>query len=117
MAVNCAINPLTALHGCANGELAQRPELARKVTALCNEITQVSYAAGFTSTAQSLPQTVTEVIKKTAANRSSMLQDVSAGRQTEIDYITGYLLRTAKDHGIVAPHNTEMFERIKRIAH
>lgn len=116
MAVNCAINPLTAVHDCLNGELAQRPDLAQQVTALCGEITQISYAAGFTRTAQTLQQTVDRVISATAANRSSMLQDVSAGRRTEIDYITGYLLQVASDHGIVAPHNLDLFERVKNIA-
>ena len=116
MAVNCVINPLTAIYRCRNGDLAQRPELARQVDSVCTEITQVSYAAGFTSTAQTLQQTVARVIAGTAANRSSMLQDVSAGRRTEIDYITGYLLQVARDHGIVAPHNTDLFERVKNIA-
>lgn len=116
MAVNCAINPLTAVHECLNGELAQRPDLARQVTALCAEITQISYAAGFTRTAQTLQQTVNKVITGTASNRSSMLQDVSAGRRTEIDYITGYLLQVARDHGIVAPHNADLFARVKDIA-
>jgi 2-dehydropantoate 2-reductase len=44
LAVNCAINPLTAVHDCRNGELLSRPELAREVDALCNEI--ASRAAG-----------------------------------------------------------------------
>ncbi len=45
------------------------------------------------------------VIAGTADNRSSMLQDVERGRRTEIDYITGYLLQVAEQHGIDAPHN------------
>lgn len=116
MAINCAINPLTAVHRCLNGDLAGRPELARQVSALCAEITQVSYAAGFTDTARTLQQSVDRVIAATAANRSSMLQDVSAGRRTEIDYITGHLLQVAREHGIVASRNADLLERVKNIA-
>ncbi len=95
LAVNCIINPLTAVHGCANGELARRRELAAEVATLCDEIAQISRAAGYADVAATLQQKVAAVIAGTAGNRSSMLQDVERGRRTEIDYITGYLLQVA----------------------
>ncbi len=42
-----------------------------------------------------------------------MLQDVEAGRRTEIDYINGYLLRVAERHGLAAPRNRALLQRIK----
>jgi 2-dehydropantoate 2-reductase len=113
LAVNCIINPLTAAHGCANGELAQRRELAVEVAALCDEVARISYAAGFIDVADTLQQNVAGVIAGTAGNRSSMLQDVERGRRTEIDYITGYLLQVADQQGIDAPHNRALLETIK----
>ena len=115
LAVNCAINPLTALHGCHNGELAQRPQLAGEVKRLCDEIARISNAAGYTEVAATLAQTVAAVIAGTADNRSSMLQDVQGGRRTEIDYITGHLLQVGGRHGIDAPLNTALLERIRNI--
>jgi 2-dehydropantoate 2-reductase len=56
---------------------------------------------------------VADVIQGTAGNRSSMLQDVTLGRRTEIDYITGYLLHVAEQLGIDAPHNRALLETIK----
>ncbi|EQC01378.1 2-dehydropantoate 2-reductase [Photorhabdus temperata subsp. temperata M1021] len=47
-------------------------------------------------------------------NYSSMLQDIRAKRHTEIDYITGYLLRRARTHGLSAPENIRLYNRIKR---
>lgn len=113
MAINCIINPLTALHNCANGELSQRPELITQVTTLCGEVSKITRAAGFTAIAAALPQLVAGVIAATANNRSSMLQDVENGRRTEIDYITGFLLRVADQHGIDAPHNRALLKSIK----
>lgn len=117
LAVNCVINPLTAVHGCRNGELAQRPELAVQVAALCDEVAAISRAAGFGSVAASLQAGVAKVISGTANNRSSMLQDVMSARQTEIDYITGYLLQVAGRLGIDAPLNLALLERIKTRDH
>jgi 2-dehydropantoate 2-reductase len=113
LAVNCIINPLTAVHGCANGALAWRPELAAQVATLCNEIADISRAAGYADVAATLQQNVAAVIAGTAGNRSSMLQDVERGRRTEIDYITGYLLLVADQHGIDAPRNRALLETIK----
>lgn len=115
LAVNCVINPLTALHHCNNGELARRPALRDAVETLVSEVAQVSYAAGFTRTAQTIGETAAAVIAATAANRSSMLQDIDRGRRTEIDYITGYLLRVADRYGIPAKHNAALYEEVKAL--
>jgi 2-dehydropantoate 2-reductase len=113
LAVNCIINPLTAVHGCLNGELDGRSDLAAQVATLCDEVAHISRAEGFADIAAALPHTVAGVIAGTAANRSSMLQDVQGGCRTEIDYITGYLLQVADRHGIDAPHNRALLESIK----
>ena len=103
------------MHDCRNGELLSRPELAREVDALCNEIARVSEAAEFAPIAAGLRARVEEVIRNTASNHSSMLQDCRAGRTTEIDYITGQLLRVADLHGIAAPCNRSLLEQVKRL--
>lgn len=116
LAINCAINPLTALHRCRNGELA-KPPLATRVLELCDEIASVCTAAGFPITCADLHHRVREVIEATAANRSSMLQDVLAGRRTECDYISGYLVATARRHNIVVPRNEELLQKVTAIEH
>lgn len=113
LAVNCIINPLTAVHDCPNGELAENKELATQVARLCDEVARISRAAGFAEVAATLPQTVAGVIAGTAGNRSSMLQDAQNGRRTEIDYITGHLLHVADQHGINAPCNRALLEKLK----
>ncbi|NND68455.1 MAG: 2-dehydropantoate 2-reductase, partial [Halioglobus sp.] len=112
LAVNCVINPLTAVHRCDNGALAEG-ELREQVEQLCAEVAQVSYAAGYTRTAQNILQDALNVIAATATNRSSMRQDVEAGRPTEIDFITGYLLQRAQEHGIAAPLNNALMHKVR----
>lgn len=113
LAVNCVINPLTALYGCRNGELGTQQALRLEVARLCEEIVIISRAAGFTGTAENLEETVATVISGTAQNQSSMLQDLQHGQRTEIDYITGYLLEVASRLGIDAPHNTNLLKRLQ----
>lgn len=113
LAINCAINPLTARHRCHNGELANNPVFARQVTELCKEIADVSRAAGFDDIAHSIEGDAFDVIQRTAANRSSMLQDTLAGRSTEIEFITGHLVNRAEQLGIEVPANRDLLEQIR----
>jgi 2-dehydropantoate 2-reductase len=43
------------------------------------------------------------LLPPTAAHESSMLQDLRAGRRTEIDAITGEVVRLAEAHGVGVP--------------
>ncbi|MEF1218253.1 ketopantoate reductase C-terminal domain-containing protein, partial [Photobacterium damselae] len=60
---------------------------------------------------------VNQVILATQANYSSMNRDVFHHRTTEIDYITGYLIETARRHHIVSPYNEELWQQIKQLEH
>ena len=111
LAVNCVINPLTALYGCHNGDLQRYPE---QIEALCREVASVMAMEGYHTSCEGLMQYVMDVIHSTADNVSSMLQDIRSQRHTEIDYTTGYLLRRARSHGLTLPENARLFELIKR---
>ena len=111
LAVNCVINPLTALWNCPNGELLAHSALTETI---CNEVAAVMEREGHHTSADDLLYYVNQVIENTSENISSMLQDVRAQRRTEADYITGYLLRRARAHGIAVPENTRLYEQIKR---
>lgn len=111
LAVNCIINPLTVEYDCQNGALRAH---AAQIEILSEEISWVLEREGQSIPSDNLKEIVFDVIENTAANTSSMLQDVRAQRLTEIDYITGFLLRRARAHGLALPENTRLFELIKR---
>jgi 2-dehydropantoate 2-reductase len=112
--VNIGINALTAIHDCANGALLESPATLAIMTAAVREGQQVAEKIGIVLADDPL-QTTLAVCRATAANRSSMLQDVRAGRPTEIDAINGALLRKAAELGIAAPVNTELVRQVKAI--
>ena len=100
LALNCAINPLTVLHGCRNGELQAHAE---EVGALCVELVRALQSCGQPQAAVGLHEEVMRVIKATAANYSSMYQDVAQGRRTEISYLLGYVCKAAALSGCDVP--------------
>lgn len=111
LAINCVINPLTALHQIPNGDLAQ-PQFVPIINALIKELFAVMHAKQLPITQPQLTQQIQQVIHATAANRSSMCQDIAHHRQTEIDFITGYLLKQAHSLGIKVPTHQQLYQRI-----
>ncbi|MFC6669468.1 ketopantoate reductase family protein [Marinobacterium aestuariivivens] len=115
LAINCAINPLTALHGCRNGDLARNPAYRDTLEILCREFEQVAAARGIRLFDGPLVQQALRVAENTGDNLSSMLQDIRHQRPTEIEQITGYLCHEAKRVGVAVPRHRELLERIRRL--
>lgn len=115
LAINCVINPLTVLEDCPNGELLQRNRTRELMATLCGEVRQVLAAqAPQLDTAQLLPD-ILRVAQLTAANVSSMLQDYRRGRQTEIEFITGFLVRQARELGLDVSANEAVLAEVRQL--
>ena len=107
---NVCLNPVTAAFGVRNGEL-RKPPYSLFAEALAREAAPVLAAEGLRLTPREAIRRVMDVAKVTAGNRSSMLQDILAGRRTEIDHLTGALLRMARRHRVSVPTH-EAFHRL-----
>ncbi len=110
--LNAAINPVTADHGIPNGQLARDPWRGQ-AEALLREAIGVARAAGQEFDPDEIESDLWRVVRATAANRSSMLQDVDRGHRTEIDAISGELLRLGADHGLELPATRRAYDRIR----
>lgn len=116
LAINCAINPLSVIHRCRNGELLNKPEAMTQIATVVDEILALSKALHLDDNLADLHQQVLEVARATASNRSSMLQDIESGRDTEIEAITGHLCRLAAKQGLSLPCNQQLLDEIRRIS-
>ena len=111
LAVNCVINPLTALNNVNNGDITKICYQA-KITKIIAEIVAVAQAEGQYLNTTELQQQVLNVAEKTAKNCSSMRADVLAKRETEIHYINGYIHRLGVKHHINTRENTQLWQAI-----
>lgn len=114
LAINVAINPLTAIHNCPNGELA-KIEYRDTIHNAVNELVEVAAADGLKLELAPLIERVYQVIELTAQNFSSMHQDIYHQRQTEIDAINGFVLKRGKAHAISTPFNLQLAKQIKQL--
>jgi 2-dehydropantoate 2-reductase len=112
LAVNCAINPLSALLGVPNGALLETPDSRAVLEAAAREAGVVAAALGI-DLGQDPVQAAVEVAQLTAANRSSMLQDLARGAATEIDAINGVVVREGERLGIPTPVNRRLLDDVR----
>lgn len=115
LVVNAAINPLTALLRVPNGKLLESPSARELMKALASEVAQVAAAEKIRLPFSDPIAAAEEVAFKTAANHSSMLQDVLRGAPTEIDAICGAVVQAAQKHNIHTPANWACWQLVKAL--
>ncbi len=103
--INVGINALTALTGLKNGELLNYDETKTLMKDLVDEACMVADKKGIKLSYPDPLETVYEVAKKTALNRSSMLQDFDRGSRSEIDFINYAIVKEGEKLGIDTPVN------------
>ncbi|WP_028775471.1 ketopantoate reductase family protein [Shimazuella kribbensis] len=111
-AVNVVINPLTALLEVPNGKLMDL-DIQATIYQLVNELCLVADAKGICLKQADIYDQVSEVCSKTAKNFSSMLQDIRAGRLTEIDSLNGMVVTYANQCGLVVPTHSTLTDLIR----
>ncbi|MFP8965988.1 ketopantoate reductase family protein [Pokkaliibacter sp. CJK22405] len=113
LGVNAAINPLTVIYDCKNGELLDGAEREARMEQLAWEVESLMGYFDITPPTDGLIGLVKQVAKRTASNSSSMREDSRAGRITEIEDINGYVMRKAQEAGLNCPANAEVLETLQ----
>ena len=110
--INVGINAVTALTGLRNGQLLEIPSARAAAQAAAEEALRVAQALAVPLAADAAEQ-VFAVAQATAANRSSMGQDIDARRPTEIEAINGWIVRRAEELGLAAPVNRTLADLVR----
>lgn len=123
LALNALISPLTAIFRCKIGQLfGQPPRLALMMTLLeeTGEIIRAIQSRAshepenLVFSNKNLSALVLRISKTLGESKSSMLQDIEAGRKTEIDNINGYLVSQAKQLGLPYANNDSIVKMVKQ---
>ena len=111
---NAATNPVGALTGLTHGRVCERPDLRAIVSALVDEGKAVAAAQGIVLDADP-EELIDHAAKPEVAygHKASMLQDVEARRQTEIDFLNGGIGRFGRELGVPTPLNDAVTRLMK----
>ena len=115
LVVNAAINPLTALLRMPNGGILSRTSANQLSTDLAREVIAVAEAKGIQLPYADPVQAAKGVASQTAANHSSMYQDIMRGAPTEIDSICGAVVEEGKAFGVPTPVNYTMWKLVRAV--
>lgn len=114
LAVNAAINPLTALLTIKNGKLLDSEWTHQIMREAALEVQAVAAAQGIQLPFDAAEESE-QVARNTAANRSSMLQDIARGAATEIEAICGAVVQKGHTVGIATPVNAMLYKLIRAL--
>jgi 2-dehydropantoate 2-reductase len=113
---NAATNPIGALTGLTHGRVCEDPALRALVSALVDEGKAVAAAQRIDLDED--PETLIDYAARPDVaydHKASMLQDVEAGRETEIDFLNGGVVRFGREHGVPTPLNDAVTALIKGV--
>jgi len=110
--VNVAVNALGAIKGVKNKELLADRESRTRMMLLTEEAVAVS---GLDVNPIAVFDHVVKTVKAVGDNKNSMLQDIEAGRKTEIDFLNGAVSRLGRELGVPTPENDRVTARIKAL--
>lgn len=113
--LNISTNQPSAILRLTFGEMTSNPEFMNLFNNIMKEVQTIAKAEGVKNTEKMIEDALTALKNLMPEGKTSMLQDVEAKRQTEVEMLAGTMITLGKKHNIPTPYNTVMYELIKSI--
>ncbi len=110
---NATMNPLCALTRRTPGFLGANPEARATITAAVAEGIAAAHASGVMVDGQPIYDLTEVSMIDHADHEPSMLQDLHAGRRTEVDAINGSIVKAAEEAGVATPVLETLWHLVK----
>ena len=108
LALNCCTLPTSALLRFLSHELVAFDGTKDLMAAILREVVAVARAKDIALDYDERWAAITGLLERAVGGKASMLQDVEAGRQTEIEVINGAIVAAGREAGVATPHNETM---------
>lgn len=115
VAFNAAFNALCAVTGCTVDQIEAVPSGPEMALAVVAEVIAVARASHIPADLERTQAMVLRSFKTHAGHQPSMLQDILAGRRTEIDSINGAVVRAAQAHALPVPYTAMLWTLVSLI--
>jgi 2-dehydropantoate 2-reductase len=115
LVVNCCLNTLCAISGLSVGALIDRPEAWVMLDGITDEIVAVAARKEIALTREEAHRFLRDVAEEARAHYPSMLRDIRAEKQTEIECLNGAVIREAERFGIEVPFNRFAYAMIRTL--
>ena len=113
--LNVSTNQPSAILRLTFGEMTSNPEFMNMFNNIMKEVQAIAKAEGVKNTDRMIDDALQALHNLMPEGKTSMLQDVEAKRQTEVEMLAGTIISLGEKHHIPTPYNTVMYEMIKTI--
>lgn len=103
--LNVSCNQISAVKRYTFGDIQNSESCMKFVIDVMKEVIEIAKAEGVNNTDNLLPDALKALSMMSPEGKTSMLQDVEAGRKTEVDLFAGVVIELGKKHGIKTPLN------------
>jgi 2-dehydropantoate 2-reductase len=113
--VNVGANQVSAVLGANYGILGSSSEARELMDSAMREVIAIARAEHVDLGEGDIEEWYKVMETLNPAGKTSMLQDVEAGRKTEVEMLAGTVIELGQRHGVPTPVNQKLFDHLKRI--
>jgi len=113
--LNVSSNQPSAILNMTFGQMQENKRFMDFAAKIMNEVCQIAKAEGVNNTETMIEEAFTVFNKMIPEGKTSMLQDIEAGRKTEVEIFAGTVIELGKKHNIPTPYNVVLRDLIEVI--
>ena len=113
--LNVSANQPSAIMRLTFGQMQSNPKFLEFLKNIMNEVVEIAKAQGIQNTETMIDEAMIGFNSMIPEGKTSMLQDIEAGRKTEVEMFAGTIIELGKKHGISTPYNKVIKEMIEVI--